>query len=154
MAKLKRESPLADQEIDKQCIWKTNGYQCQANGTTSPATHGGGPWYCSEHFYALVGRRSGTEDPAVMAKIDARVNKIVPRREDEPDWSRRCKAHVLAFVRDKQKQQPHKDWARRILSRNAAGEQMPMISVRFAEDVARVGKTVGREPGEDEQEAA
>ena len=95
MAKIKK--PIFEKDLsDKQCVWKTDGYQCQDRGHLSTMTLGAGPWYCRQHFAKLNSWASW--EAAVsndsQADIDARVNRIVPRNDGESEhaWSMRCKA--------------------------------------------------------------
>lgn len=91
--------PLKDEVFDKQCIWKTDGYQCQDYGNLSTGTHGTGPWYCRTHFAKLM--KWPTWEASVLDEsqeaVDERVNKLVPRLEGESehDWSMRCRDWTL-----------------------------------------------------------
>lgn len=137
-------------EFYKQCIWKTNGYQCQGIGHLSTGTLGTGPWYCREHFAMLMkwpAYRANIVDDSQDA-VDKRVNKLVPREagESEHDWSMRCKDYVMNFVRTQTTKIPNKDWARKILDREASGEPVALHALLAAREVVQP-----REPGEDDE---
>lgn len=149
MAKPK-QTVMHDPISDRQCIWKTDGHRCQSDGSISLSTYGGGPWYCPDHFFSL--KVKGPEHPEVMAKIDERVNRIVPRNANESmrDWSMRCKAYVLDFVKKLKRNTGNRDWARRIFAREEKGEQMPLIAVQFANEALQIERVavIQTEPGE------
>jgi hypothetical protein len=93
-----KNTVLEDKTYEKQCVWKTDGYQCQSMGHLS-TTISGGPWYCRSHFARLMGWPSweaAVVDDSQEA-IDERVNKIVPRHtgESEHAWSMRCRQWTL-----------------------------------------------------------
>lgn len=146
MAKTKREPIFHDPQFDRQCPWNDHGIRCQNTGSVSLDTHGGGPWYCSKHFFDLS-NRNRAEDPVVMAEIDARVNDLVPRAtgESEHDWSMRCKDYVTQFVLAQTAKIPNRDWARKILDREARGEPVSLHALLAARELVEP-----REPGEDD----
>lgn len=127
---------MPTEDFSKQCIWKTDGYQCQNIGHMSKCTAGEGPWYCRRHFEKLMGW-SVCLVPEVddsQETIDVRVNKIVPREpgENEHDWSMRCKAFVLDFIKKQGKKQPSKQWADRLKARAKAGEDVSHHALQAA----------------------
>lgn len=94
---------LEDKQVSKQCIFKTNGYQCQHDGHLSTGTLGEGPWYCREHFARVMGwqawEASAVDETQVV--VDERVSKRVHRLEGESEhaWSTRCRLWVLDRIR-------------------------------------------------------
>ncbi len=99
----KGKNPFKPERIDKQCIWKTDGYQCQNDGHLSNSTLGAGPWYCRVHFAKLMSWASweaSVVDESMIAD-DNRVSKLDSREAGESDheWSMRCKTWVLAKVK-------------------------------------------------------
>lgn len=103
MAKPK-QTALHEEKYDKQCIWKTDGYQCQAEGHMSSNTLGG-PWYCRSHFAKLM-KWEPWQAPVQEADVDRRVNSLVPKKpgESDHDWSMRCKDWVLERIGKRQRQ--------------------------------------------------
>lgn len=138
------------------CCWNDRGEICSRPASLSTGTLGAGPWYCRDHYADLNHwpRWKVPSDLESMSEIDKRVNKVVPRLqgESEHDWSMRCKAYTLAAVREMVDKPHNKDWAHRILARQAKGEPMQMASIDLANDALKNQSM--REPGEDEIETA
>jgi hypothetical protein len=143
MAK-KRESPIqTEPEFSRQCVWSSVGLRCQDDGSISTSVHGGGPWYCRDHFFSL--KRRGPEDPEVMAPIDV-------RGDNDRQWSMRCKSFVLDYVRNHMKKPGNRDWARKIVEKQSSGDHVPLIAAQFAAESLPIKSetTPTREPGDDD----
>lgn len=150
MAKPKKV--VDNDEGTHQCVWRDDGYQCQAFGHLSNSTNGTGPWYCRPHYHKLMDwepPKPETAQDMSQAAVDERVNKIIPRKagESEHAWSMRCKAYVLDFVR-KPFRGKKRDWADQIMARVARGEEVSNFSWHAAKEVVAMRKS--REPGEDQ----
>ena len=95
----KRQQAKPPPERPRLCAWNNHGDPCHAIGHLSTSTNGSGPWYCRSHFARLMGwpswQAAVTEDS--QAEVDERVNKLVPRlqNESEHDWSMRCRNWTL-----------------------------------------------------------
>jgi hypothetical protein len=153
-----RKSAPERKTVDRQCIWKTNGYQCQNDGHLSDTTHGAGPWYCRSHYAQLKGWdawQAAVTDES-QAAVDERVNEIVPREpgESEHDWSMRCKAWALARIaKIGARRRSGLDHWRKVLAISAPDS----IGHRYAvEALALLDRKAGkvREPGSDDEELA
>ena len=143
--------------VRTKCHFNEFGRLCERPGTISPSTHGGGPWYCRKH--AHVAFHDGEDHPEPppdresMEEVDKRVHAIVPRLpgESEHDWSMRCRAYVMKMVKQlaakMMSNTPNRDWAHRILARQASGENMTFQSIEMANEALRNRHT--RQPGED-----
>ena len=98
----KRQKPKS-QDQPRLCAWNDHGMPCHEPGHLSQGTLGLGPWYCRSHFARLMGwpawAAAAIEDS--QEEVDARVNKIVPRKpgESEHDWSMRCRTWVMERIR-------------------------------------------------------
>jgi len=44
------------QERDHQCAYTVSGLRCPLDGTNNFSTHGGGSWYCLDHYQNLDNR--------------------------------------------------------------------------------------------------
>lgn len=141
---------IEDKEKTKQCIWKTDGYQCQNEGHLSTGTLGEGPWYCRAHFARLMKwpAYSAPAEDLSQEAVDRRVGKIVPRLagETEHEWSMRCRDYVMAYVRQQTQKIPSRDWAYRLLDSAERGEAVSPHALKSAQEVASP-----RQPGEDAQ---
>ncbi len=70
----KRRRAPAD-KIDRVCPFNDHGNVCGLVGSMSDSTNGGGPWYCSRHFWKLKGypEKSRAElDAAVLNHVAVR----------------------------------------------------------------------------------
>jgi hypothetical protein len=56
---------------DHFCRWNDHGHICGKRGSLSDSIGGGGPWYCSEHYWALKGRRVTPVVEKPAAQLDA-----------------------------------------------------------------------------------
>lgn len=45
----------AKKEVNLTCAWNDHGYVCGKLAAMSDDTRGGGPWYCSKHYWARSG---------------------------------------------------------------------------------------------------
>ncbi|MDE2022070.1 MAG: hypothetical protein KGI71_04165 [Patescibacteria group bacterium] len=128
----------------------SGGDRCRYPGSISPGTTGGGPWYCREHFGcsdmgagAAVVARSAAEIPAGMSYSGESMREAARRAFLARGWPDMPPAvagddvpgTVLHLTKDplKRKRDP-KDWARRILQREAAGERQPIYAVTSARE--------------------
>lgn len=76
-AAVAEEKPKAFFDPDRhKCAWVADGHRCQYPGAISHTTHGGGPWYCRDHFH--------NADPLIGAKIVHDSNQGVPQRVPTP----------------------------------------------------------------------
>ncbi len=103
MGRKKQQQLIENAEFDKQCIWKTEGHQCQSIGHLSSGTLGSGPWYCREHFARLMkwpAWQASVVDESQDA-VDERVNAYVSREagDSEHDWSMRCRVWTMDKLR-------------------------------------------------------
>lgn len=145
------------------CSWNDHGMTCPDYGIMSTETHGKGPWYCRKHFAALMRWPAwmATQPADSMKEVDARVNTLVPRREGESehDWSMRCKDWTLAKLRGGPRHKPGREWAGKILAREAAGELLPIASLEMAREALSgrpemPTKATERHPGDDEDQTS
>lgn len=66
-----KDSPASD----FRCEWRSGGDRCNYAGSMSDGTKGGGPWYCSDHYFAM--QRESAQETG---------QKIVERsKEDAPN---------------------------------------------------------------------
>lgn len=136
----KRQQAKPPSQQPRLCAFNDHGEPCHQPGHLSQTTHGGGPWYCRNHFAQINGwpawQAAAIDDS--QEAVDERVNKLVPRLtgESEHAWSMRCRAYVLDFVRTQTTKKPDKRWARKILDREATGEDVPLQALDYARAVA------------------
>ena len=121
------------------CAYSTGTSRCHYPGTFSDSTSGGGEFYCAAHYHL--------DDPSTGAAIVYRSQEEYPR----PDYSiadvrRRYELRTLKAIADHKGAKatryhastPGKDWAHRIMERQANGETLAIIAIDYAEQVVGV----------------
>lgn len=118
------------------CSYMAGTSRCHYPGSFSDSLKGDGTWYCAKH--------QETRDPLEADRIVHDSHEEIPR----PDYSIQAirRRSELAFLKKFHAytgnrptkfnpSTPGKDWAHRVLEREAQGEQLPWIAVSFAKEV-------------------
>lgn len=66
------------------CCYVDRGDRCEEAGGISPSTHGGGPWYCGNHYQRLTSPFSRSRPPSFQT-----LRAVV---ESAPDIPKRARA--------------------------------------------------------------
>lgn len=64
------------------CSYYDRGERCNEAGGISTTTHGGGPWYCRDHYGRITSPASGKAPPGAFQSLRQIVGKAAPVRDD------------------------------------------------------------------------
>jgi len=140
------------------CSWTSNGVRCRYPGSMSTTTlaQPDSPWFCSAHFDCT--------DPVFGALVVEASRDYVHQRSNLPEVQAAAAAYcaeqgletvaqMQAYSRNLVKSIGRKpggtDWARRILDRIEAGEDLPAISA----EKARLALGISTTPAENAPQA-
>jgi hypothetical protein len=81
----RKDGPRGKDEVNLDCTFNDHGHICGLRGSMSDSTVGGGPWYCSRHYW-MIKRPDERPRADAMRKIGdmTPVRSFHEPREREP----------------------------------------------------------------------